>query len=655
VGDTWKVKPWLTLQAGVRWSTDTDRANQDLAAVTCGQVDAALQFTGCDSQHASTPLFDFYGPGMGLGKKTHQPWANFGPQLGFVFSPGSHRLAARGGIGYFYENNLFNNGSNARAQNSPAEFPGWAYGLNNYRQSTLSLPGYQIGIAGLASDGSPCTPDPQNASCYSFKQIYAMPMDKAIPIMAALDKKYKAASAVPQPNTSFIGFANGDALWANSAYAGPYLTPYSMQVNGGVQYEVRPGLVVSADYLHNATFKVPLTVDTNHVGAARYLNVNAAKNAIAAVLSGYGVTTIDDAIANGASISDFANNGLDSGKAYLGSFPASAYGLTPDTGAAFGGTNPNVGVGDFILPAGKSAYDALQIVVQQQKSHPMPGILGSTGQISYNLSQVVSNSSGGSNQFFGGYGAYNNDSVNRYIGRNDQDHTNMLSLAGSVTMKYGPEFAVVGHFFSAPPSTLTLADVTGEGTSSDAAAIFVTDLDGDGTTGDLLPGTNPGDYMHAIKGSGLAKLIDNYNSTHAGHLTPAGQALVQAGLFTQQQLVALGATTSALAPAPSNPMKNPATRTLDLSARYPIHYLGRFREGLVITPSVTMYNVTNMANYGGFSGLADANTDTTSNIYLNSANTQANLWANRTLRGSGNGTFDQGGPRSTEFTLKIEF
>jgi Carboxypeptidase regulatory-like domain len=655
VGDTWRVAPYLTLVAGVRWSVDTDRANQDLPTVTCGQVDAELQFPGCDSAHASTPLFDFFGPGWGLGKKTHQPWANFGPQLGFVFSPGSRKLAFRGGIGYFYENNLFNNGSNARAQNSPAEFPGFAYGLNNFTQSTLSLPGYQIGIQGVMTDGTTCVPGEGNPGCISFPQLYSMSMAKAIPIMAALDSKYKTASAVPQANSSFIGFANGDALQALSAYAGPYLTPYSMQVNGGAQYELKSGLVLSVDYLHNATFKVPLTVDTNHVGAARYLNKVAAQNAINAVLDEYEVNSIDDAIAAGASIGDFAGAGLDSGNAYLSGYAASAFGLSPNTGAAFGGANANLGAGNFILPVGKSAYDALQVVVQQQKSHPMRGILDSNAQISYNFSRVETNSSGGSNQFFGGYGAYNNDCVNCFIGRNGQDHTNMLSMAGTMTVKYGPQISLVGHFFSAPPSTLTLADVTGAGTGSDSGAIFVTDLDGDGSAGDLLPGTNPGDYMHSVKGGGLARVVDNYNKTQAGTLTPAGKALVASGLFTERQLVALGATKAALAPPPQNPMLNPATRTLDLSLRYPIRALNRFREGLVLTPAFTMYNVVNMANYGPIGGLADANTDTTSNVYLNSANTKENLWTGRTLRGSGNGTFDQGGPRTMEFGLKLDF
>jgi hypothetical protein len=663
VGDTWKVKPGLTVVMGVRWGVDTDRANQDLATPTCGQVDPSMQFPGCDSTTASTPLFDFFGPGLGLGKPTQQNWANFGPQAGFVYSPGSHKLAVRGGAGIYYESNLFNNGSNARAQNSPAEFPGFNYGLNTYTASSLTLPGWVSGMHGVTSAGDPCNvgTTTTDAGCISFPTLYSMSMAKATAIMSALDTKYKTASAKPQPNGSFIG--TGDGLQAISAYAGPYKTPYSIQLNGGVQYEVKEGILVSVDVIHNATLKVPLSVDTNHVGASRFLNQNAAKNAIASTLAMCGANSIAAAIApngcpagsgaNGnAIIDDFANNGLDSGNAYLGGYAASAYGLTPDTGAAFGGANANVGKGSFILPVGKSAYDALQVVVQQQKAHPLPGIVSSNGQISYNLSRVIANSSGGSNQFFAGSGAYNNDRVNEYMGRNGQDHLNMISLAGSATFKYGPTVGVVGHYFTAPPSTLTLGDVTGGG------QIFKTDVDGDGTTGDLVPGTGPGAYMHEIKGGGLASLISGYNASQAGKLTPAGQALVAAGLVTASELATMGGVKQKLAPAPSNPLQNSNTRTLDLSLRYSFTYLKRFREGLVITPSVTMYNVVNMGNFGSFSTLADTTVDPTTlngSTYLNGSNTKANMNFTRVLRGSGNGTFDQGGSRSTEFNMKIEF
>src|SRR3984885_5525655 len=53
VADTWKASSSLTLTAGLRWSVDTDRANQDLPTPLCSSVDPWLQFTA----RAATPRY----------------------------------------------------------------------------------------------------------------------------------------------------------------------------------------------------------------------------------------------------------------------------------------------------------------------------------------------------------------------------------------------------------------------------------------------------------------------------------------------------------------------------------------------------------------------------------------------------------------------
>jgi hypothetical protein len=653
--DTWKATSSLTLTAGLRWSVDTDRANQDLATPLCSSVSAGQQFPGCTG---NTPLFDQFQAGLGV--RTHQPYANFGPQAGFVFSPGSQKTSFRGGMGIFYESSVFNNTTNARTESIQSPIAAFNYGVANAGASSIVLPGY--GTVTAAPDGTPVS------------TILNEDIAQAAPEVNAIKAEYQAkVKNVATTNPSYIGTTGLDA---NSIYAGPYKTPYSIQINGGIQHEFGKGFLVSADYVHNATLKIPLSQDVNHDGAARTLNVAAANNAVANTLAYCNAQSVQAAMAaNGcapttpvggqpiapfaANISTFAGNGLDSGTNYLGGASASYSGFTPNTGAAFPGTNPNVGQGKFILPIGRSGYDALQMVLQEQKSHPVPGIVSSNLQVSYSFSRIVSSTAGTSptDQFFAGAGPYNNDNPNEYMGRTPLDHSNELSFGGSLAIKYGVQVGMIGHFFSAPATSLTLDDTAGT-----TAQIFQTDVDGDGTIGDLVPGTNPGYYEHQIKGANLNTLINNYNTTHAGQPTPAGIALINAGVLTQSELIGLGGVQQAIGQAPVHPLNNAALRTFDFNASYPIKFT-RFREGLELIPGVAMYNVFNMSNFNPIPSIVGSATGTLLNVnddvagqnqgYLNGDASQQTLNQARVVRNSG--TFDQGGPRTTEFQLKLNF
>jgi Carboxypeptidase regulatory-like domain len=636
IGDTWKVAPFFTLSAGLRWSVDTNRGNQDLSTPLCSSVDPSLQFPGCTGD---TPLFDQYQ--QGLGKKTHQPWANFGPQVGFVFSPGDHKTSVRAGIGIFYESNVFNNTGNARSSVVNAD--------GNYFNYAQVCGGTNVLVL----------PDGTNVSSVNgvpLSTICGESIAQSAPQIAQLRAQYQAASQTGGPNPAYIGSVGG-GLFANGIYGNPYLSPYAIQFNGGVEREIARGTVLSVDYVHNATIKVPMLIDVNHVGAARYLNVAAAQAAIAATTNSFGCTggtsaaAINCAIGAGALITDFAGNGLDSSNQYTGSVPVSETGQAP---AAFAGANPNVGQGLFILPVGRSGYDALQIVLRQQVVHPVRGINASTFQISYALSRIVNpvNASESGDQFFNSL-PFDYDDPNQYMGRPNLDHTNQLSFGGSIAVKYGLNVALIGHFYSAGATSLTLDQGSG-----DAGEIFRTDVTGDGSTGDLVPGTLPGDYMHRIKGSGLNRLINNYNAANAGQPTPAGRALIGAGLLTLQQLQALNGVQQQIATAPTTPIGNPAFRAFDATISYPIH-LSRLHEGMSLEPAVSMYNLANMSNFGRLSGIL-ANTATaggavgTTNSFLNGPNNSSVYDGSpRTQRGSG--TFAAGAPRTTEFSLKLNF
>jgi hypothetical protein len=630
-----------------------------------------MQFTGCTGNQ---PLLNFYGSTAGtggaygaIGFPTRQPYGNFGPQFGFVVAPGNHKTSIRGGIGIYYENNIFNNTGNARTEVINANGAFFNNGVLSPGSNSVFLPGLGS-VTGIMSDGTPCT---SGAGCTPISAIGSEAIAEAAPQLNNLKAYYQSqVKGTTAANPAYIG--TGSGLYANNIYAGPYKTPYSIQYNGGVQRELSKGVILSVDYLHNSTLKIPLSVDVNRVGAANTLNVAAAQNAIAATLSACGVATInaaligcpglhtdpDTGVVSPATITDFAGFGLDSGAVVFGGASASAYGATPATGAAFPGINPNVGVGLIILPIGRSGYDAGQVVLREQRPHPVPGILSSNLQIAYSFSRVVSStgapnslSTTVSDQFFGGARPWYNDNPNLFMGRNDIDHTNQLSFGGSFAIKYGLQLGFVGHFFSSAPANLTLDSSAGS-----TAQIFQTDVDGDGTFGDLVPGTNPGAYMHDVKsGKSLNALINNYNQSRAGQLTPAGQALVNANLFNFSQMSALGGVQQPLATAPDNAIMNPTFRTFDLSATYPIR-LGHFHEGLEIVPGVAFYNLFNMSNFAPFGGMLLNQADAGTPGFLNGPTTFNSvpvLWSNRDERSSG--TFDAGGPRTTEFQLKLNF
>jgi hypothetical protein len=641
--DTWKITPTFTLNAGVRWSVDTDRANQDLPTPPCSSVDAAINpCTG-----GQTNLFDVYQPG--LGKKTHQPYANWGPQLGFAYNPGGKNTVLRAGAGIFYESDVFNNTSNARSAVINASGP--FFNSTNVCGGTNSVAapgGTTITEGGGVPIATLCSESIAAASS------------------GLLDVLHQYQAATQANNTASNPSYIGHFLNAAGVYAAPYLTPYSFQYNFGIQQQIGRGTIISGDYVHNSTLKIPLVIDVNRDGSARSLNVPAAQNAIAATLAKCGATSVQGAIASctalhptgapGATIQDFASNGLDSGNTYLGGYPASVVGATPSTGAAFPGLNPAVGLGEFILPTGQSGYDALQIVFKQVRQHPAPGLENANFQVSYSLSRIVGDIStagntGNSGDNFFNSPPYDYDNPSAYVGRLGLDHKHELSFGGSVTFKYGPQLGLIGHFYSALPTTLNL-----DTTAGNTAQIFQTDVTGDGTIADLVPGTRPGAYMHDYKANTLQSLITKYNSQYANTLTPAGQALVTAGLFTGNQLVAIQGAQQPIANLPqANAVNNPAYRSVDANLSYPIR-LYKFHEGMSLEPAVAVYNVGNFSNFGLLSGqlLTQTNVGPTGVAgFLNGPNTPAVADANRTQRGSG--TFDQGGPRSIEYQLKFNF
>jgi Carboxypeptidase regulatory-like domain len=628
--DSWKVAPRFTLNYGVRYQRDTGRTDSDLAPTPCSAVDPTF-VAPCSG---NTPLLDQFG--AGLGARVTQPNLSFGPQLGFAYSvDASGKTVIRASVGRFFENSVFNNvlfDRPAKLATGSLFSDGVVCGGSN----SIQVPGGNI----TSVNGIP------------LATLCSQPLSQSAANLAALEQNYAQAFAGKSiSNPAFVGNSLAIGNAGQTVFSPNYKTPSSLQINFGVQREIIRGGVLSVDYVHSATEHIGQVIDTNHVGAARYFSPAAAQAAVAATLAAGGYANVDAAIAGGATIADFAGNGLDTGVNVLGGSSPQGAGVGTANPAAFPGENPNLGQGLFQFPGGRSGYDGLQFNFREQIASPVRGISESNLEVSYAYSKFVSDiganaTNNNSDVFFNGQ-AYDFDQPSRFNGFGGLDHRHNLSFGGSATVLHGPQISLIGHFLSAPPVNLTLDNVN----TPTPGQIFTSDWTGDGKVGDLVQGTNPGAYMRGTKGSSLNQLINTYNGRYANTPTPAGQQLLSNGIFTPQQLQQLGGVQQPIAAAPATAFQVPMFRQMDASVLYPVKlpFLG---EGRRLEPGVAVYNFANFGNYTLPSTFGTLTAATQPN-FVNGPNDFATRNLDRTTRGAG--TFAAGTPRSIEYQLKFVF
>jgi hypothetical protein len=302
--------------------------------------------------------------------------------------------------------------------------------------------------------------------------------------------------------------------------------------------------------------------------------------------------------------------------------------------------------------------------------HPAPGIKHMNFQISYLLSRFENDVPIGLSFIQGDQDAgavapdYRNPT--RFFGPAGQDRTHQLSFGPIFDLAGGFQFSAIGHVDSPLPLTLFLPRAQGGGN------IFMNDVTGEGTTGDIVPGSNVGSFGRSLKAGSLNSFINGYDSKSAGQLTPAGHALVSAGLFTEQQLGLLGATTPVPCPTGQQsflangviPCINTAPtgnaglgwlKSIDLR----LGWAHKIKERVILQPSVTFYNAFNFANFDGPADLPSGVLGGVPGFNINNLTNFAPCAMcsakQGTRIGPGSGTFSLGAPRELEFALKISF
>ena len=627
-GDTWKLRPNFTLSLGLRYVRDTGRTDTEL-----GPTPALSVFNN-----------QFY---TGLQNRVNQPNLNFAPQVGFAWDPSSNgKTVIRGGIGLFYENSIWNNVL--------------------FDPAGRLQKGFFLAITGAcpAPDGGLTFPDGSTVDPATLNsEICSKTIGEAQPAIVALQAQYQAATkaAGAAINPSYVGLTNTTGIDINetSLLAPDYKSPRSVQMNIGFQREIRRGTVLTVDYLRNVSTHNLLSIDTNHVGDARFLNVTAAQAAISATNasfgcgSGFDQGSITCAINNGAGITDYAGNGLDSGYNVCGGGPC--------PNAAFGGVNLGAtGANQMLFPIGRSVYNGLQMTLKNKVQNPFHGVKSMNLQISYSLSRYVATAR--DSDFIN----FPTDYANPLgaMGPTGLDRTHQLSLGGVMDLPARFRLSFIGHFDSPLASSVTLP------TSGGPAGIFQTDVTGDGTgdgsipsnggLGDLLPGTKSGSFGRDFGPNGLNKLINDFNTKMVGSPTPAGQALITNNLFTLQQLqelqgvIGIYGTTGppTLTSAPAGAIGQSWLKTFDLGLNWGYRIKDRFE----IRPGVTFYNVFNFSNFDGpavpFSSVLDGT------VGSPNGTTKAGIHGaegNSLRLGLGSGVNALGAPRVMEFELKLNF
>jgi hypothetical protein len=335
VGVNSKFKRNLTLTYGLRYAREPGRS---------------------DSKFSPIPQLNALIPG--LGNRVRQPNSNFAPQLGFAWDPtGKGKMSVRGGIGLFYENVLTIVAPLDPLYRAPVG--------DVFLQSPIACNGtatpQPVPISGGALEPTFCS-----------AMAGGMPTNNPVAIgmvagqIAAFQKLYQADSPfnlnAPNPNYAGSLLQNkfGFGLGTNM-YDPNYRTPRSVEMNIGVQREIRRGMVVSADFVRNVQTHYFLGIDENHTGDIHYFNKAAAQQAIASTLSHCGVSTVDQGIqacpglypgGGGASMVDFANNGLTSSADF-----DRPCGVLFGYPCAFPGINSNAPPLPFFKPIGRSVYN----------------------------------------------------------------------------------------------------------------------------------------------------------------------------------------------------------------------------------------------------------------------------------------------------------
>jgi len=405
-GDTWKVTPNLTISYGVRYQNYTvpyetkgDQAisNTNFASYWGDRVAQSSQGLQGDSV---LPFISYnYGGKVNNAAGYYQPAnKNFAPRVAFAFTPGwDKKTVFSGGANLIYDHSIVNALQFQQLQDSYL-----------FEASTTEL----FGTAGDA-----------NATVKSAPRFGGIASPPPLP----------TAPVITTPFTPFVsgGFPYGLPYGEFNIVIDPNLkTPYSLQLNFGMQHEFPQGYLLKIDYVGRLgrrllaqadasqllefpdnTGKSNQTMSQAMAGMTTQLRANQALGAVGAILSLSPQPWFEDVIAPGVGVANgFANNTqFIAYNAYpypqRGDFADMMYVLStigfPDSILP-----PNVGMASQFSEntmwtnKGSSNYDGMLVTLHKNAGYGLQFDLNYTWSHSIDNVSVVANSIAGSN----GYG-----------------------------------------------------------------------------------------------------------------------------------------------------------------------------------------------------------------------------------------------------------